>query len=56
MSGSIPKIIEVEFFGDLAGLVRPGDLISVTGIVQVIFYRHFFVIYKFLLNNTIFLR
>ncbi|XP_041975315.1 DNA helicase MCM8-like [Aricia agestis] len=34
-TGTIPKSIEVELLGDLVGCTRPGDFLSVTGIVQV---------------------
>ncbi|XP_053622014.1 DNA helicase MCM8 [Plodia interpunctella] len=35
VSGTIPQSVEIELQGDLAGTACPGDVISVTGIVQV---------------------
>lgn len=40
VAGSIPKSVEVEFVSDLVGIASPGDLISVTGIVQVSLYSN----------------
>ncbi|KAG6458716.1 DNA helicase MCM8 [Manduca sexta] len=35
ISGTIPRSVEIELQGDLVGTACPGDVLSVTGIVQV---------------------
>lgn len=35
LSGTIPRSVEIELQGDLVGTACPGDVLSVTGIVQV---------------------
>ncbi|XP_013135323.1 PREDICTED: DNA helicase MCM8-like [Papilio polytes] len=35
VSGTIPRSVEIELQGDLVGTACPGDVLSVTGIVQV---------------------
>ncbi|XP_073957443.1 DNA helicase MCM8-like isoform X2 [Choristoneura fumiferana] len=35
ISGTIPRSVEIELKGDLVGMACPGDVLSVTGIVQV---------------------
>nr|XP_034837320.1 DNA helicase MCM8-like [Maniola hyperantus] len=35
LSGTIPRTVEIELQGDLVGTACPGDVLSVTGIVQV---------------------
>ncbi|CAG9581574.1 unnamed protein product [Danaus chrysippus] len=35
LSGTIPRTVEIELQGDLVGSACPGDVLSVTGIVQV---------------------
>ncbi|GBP28130.1 DNA helicase MCM8 [Eumeta japonica] len=35
ISGTIPRSVEIELHGDLVGTACPGDVLSVTGIVQV---------------------
>lgn len=37
VSGTIPRSVEIELQGDLVGTACPGDVLSVTGIVQVWF-------------------
>lgn len=40
LSGTIPRSVEIELQGDLVGAACPGDVLSVTGIVQVAKMSH----------------
>lgn len=40
-AGRIPRTLEIHLFGDLVDGVTPGDLVTITGIVKVVFHHVF---------------
>lgn len=53
ISGTIPRSVEIELQGDLVGTACPGDVLSVTGIVQVLYGYRLMRYLEFMLQNMI---